>query len=117
MASALFNLLASPGKAHAESAGTEPAGRVHPEVVEAMREIGLDLSGCVPRKLTAELARGAAFLITMGCGDKCPYVPGLRLEDWALPDPKGQPMERVREIRDDIRVRVADLIHREQWGT
>jgi arsenate reductase len=116
MAAALFNLLADPGKAHAESAGTEPADRVHPEVVEAMREIGIDLSGRVPQKMTAELARGAVRLITMGCGDKCPYVPGLRIEDWALPDPKGQPMERVRSIRDDIRARVADLIRRERWG-
>jgi len=117
MAAAFFNALADPARAGSISAGTEPAERVHPEVVEAMREAGMDISGRVPRKLTAELAQGAALLVTMGCGDKCPYVPGLRLEDWALQDPKGQPMERVREIRDGIRVRVADLIRREQWET
>jgi arsenate reductase len=91
------------------SAGTEPAERVHPEVVEVMREIGIDLSAATPQKLTAGLAQQADLLVTMGCGDKCPYVPGLRIEDWPLEDPKGKPVERVREIRDDIRRRVERL--------
>jgi len=116
MASAFFNALADAGKAHAISAGTEPADRVHPEVVEAMRETGLDISSRLPRKLTTELARDAVLLVTMGCGDKCPYVPGLRRADWALPDPKGQPPERVRAIREDIRVRVVELVKLEGWG-
>ena len=92
------------------SAGTEPAERVHPEVVEVMREIGIDLSRARPQKLTAELAQQADLLITMGCGDKCPFVPGLQVEDWPLEDPKGKPIERVREIRDEIRRRVDQLV-------
>ena len=116
MASALFNAMANPGKARSVSAGTEPAERVHPEVVEAMKESGLDISSKIPRKLTLELAQGARLLVTMGCGDKCPYVPGLRRMDWALADPKGQKLERVREIRDDIRSKVAALIDLEGWG-
>ena len=116
MASAFFNALADPGKARAISAGTEPADRVHPEVVENMREMEIDIAGCVPRKLTAEFGKEAVLLITMGCGDQCPYVPGLRRADWALPDPKGQPPERVREIRDDIRARVVELVKLEGWG-
>ena len=94
---------------HAISAGTEPGERVHPEVVEVMREVGIDLSGARPQKLTAELAQQADLLITMGCGDKCPYVPGLKIEDWPLEDPKGQPLARVREIRDEIQRRVGQL--------
>ncbi len=81
-----------------------------------MREVGIDLSGAEPQKLTEELAGGAALLITMGCGDKCPYVPGLRRDDWPLKDPKGLPMEEVRAIRDDIRLRVADLLKAEGVG-
>ena len=92
------------------SAGTAPAARVHPEVVEVMKEVGIDLSGAAPRKLTAELAQGADLLVTMGCGDECPYVPGLRIEDWPLEDPKGKPIARVREIRDEIRGRVEELM-------
>jgi arsenate reductase (thioredoxin) len=92
------------------SAGTAPAERVHPEVVAAMKEVGIDLSSATPQKLTADLARTAHLLVTMGCGDACPYVPGLRVVDWPLEDPKGKPMERVREIRDDIRHRVQGLI-------
>ena len=92
------------------SAGTEPADRVHPVVMDVMNEVGIDLSTAVPQKLTAELAKDADLLITMGCGDKCPYVPGLRVEDWPLEDPKGQPIERVREIRDEIRQRVGRLV-------
>ena len=115
MASAFFNAMADRGKAVAISAGTEPADRVHPEVVAAMREAGLDLSGLVPRKLTDELAQGAVLLVTMGCGDRCPYVPGLQKDDWNLADPRGQCVERVREIRDDIRGRVIGLLRKRGW--
>ena len=94
------------------SAGTEPAERVHPEVVDVMREIGIDLSQARPQKLTQELAQQADLLVTMGCGDKCPDVPGLKIEDWPLEDPKGQPVERVREIRDEIQRRVDQLVSR-----
>lgn len=94
------------------SAGTEPAERVHSEVVDVMREIGIDLSRARPQRLTTELAQQADLLITMGCGDKCPFVPGLQVEDWPLQDPKGQPIERVREIRDEIQRRVEQLVRR-----
>ena len=114
MAAALFNLAADPAKARAVSAGTEPGPRVHPEVLEAMKELGVDLSTARPRKLTAELAAGAALLVTMGCGETCPVVPGVPIEDWPLEDPKGKPIARVREIRDDVRRRVARLA--EEWG-
>jgi protein-tyrosine-phosphatase len=110
MAAALFNELADPARAQALSAGTNPAERVHPEVVEVMQEEGIDLSGARPQKLTTELASRAQLLITMGCGDECPYVPGLRRDDWPLDDPKGQPIQRVRAIRDQIRSRVEALI-------
>ena len=113
MAAAFFNLLADPKRARALSAGTEPAARVHPEVVRAMQEVGIDLSRASPTRLTAELAADASVLVTMGCGEACPVVPGLRREDWPLPDPKGQPVERVREIRDAIRARVAEFVARE----
>jgi arsenate reductase len=115
MAAAFFNEMATPAIARAVSAGTQPGDRVHPEVVEAMRESDIDLSGAKPQLLTGELAQSADLLITMGCGDECPVVPGLRREDWPLPDPKGQPIERVREIRDDIRGRVWKLIAKEGW--
>jgi len=115
MAAAWFNLLADASKARAISAGTEPGARVHPEVLDAMREVGIDLSGRAPQKLTDELARGADMLITMGCGEQCPVVPGLRRDDWPLEDPKGKPIERVREIRDDVRARVGELVRREGW--
>lgn len=114
MAAAWLRALADPTKARAVSAGTQPGSRVHPEVLDAMREVGVDLSTAVPQKLTDDLARGASMLITMGCGDQCPVVPGLRREDWPLEDPKGKPVERVRDIRDDVRSRVEDLIRREQ---
>jgi arsenate reductase (thioredoxin) len=110
MAAAFFNTLADPSKARAVSAGTAPGDRIHPEVVSVMREEGIDLSGARPQKLTDELAATAQLLITMGCGDDCPYVPGLRRDDWPLEDPKGKPIDRVREIRDGIRVRVEALI-------
>ena len=113
MAAAFFNKLADPAKARALSAGTSPGDRVHPEVVAVMQEAGVDLSGARPQKLTSELAAEAQLLITMGCGDECPYVPGVRLDDWPLDDPKGQPIARVRAIRDDIRARVEALVIQE----
>ena len=116
MAAAWFNKLASPALAHAVSAGTEPAARVHPEVVEVMREIGIELADKKPQRLDEELARGAAMLITMGCGDECPVVIGAKRDDWPLEDPKGKPLERVREIRDELRERVTQLIMREGWS-
>ena len=114
MAAALFNQLADPANARALSAGTNPGERVHPEVVTVMREVGVDLVDARPQKLTPELASQAQLLITMGCGDECPVVAGLRRDDWPLPDPKGQPLEQVREIRDDIRRRVEALVDAEQ---
>ena len=113
MAAAFFNHLADPQKAVAISAGTDPGLRVHPEVLSVMQEIGIDLSNAKPQKLTEELASDAQLLITMGCGDKCPYVPGLRINDWPLKDPKGLPIEQVRAIRDDIKDRVAVLLESE----
>ena len=113
MAAAFFHQLADPAKAEAISAGTDPGPRVHPEVLAAMREIGIDLSLARPQKLTEELARDAQLLITMGCGDQCPYVPGLRRDDWPLRDPKGQPIEEVRKIRAEIRARVESLLAQE----
>ena len=110
MAAAFFNQLADPEKAQAISAGTEPGTRVHPEVQAMMQEVGIDLSNAKPQKLTEELARDAQLLITMGCGDKCPYVPGLRRDDWPLRDPKGLPKEEVRTIRDEVKSRVEALI-------
>jgi arsenate reductase (thioredoxin) len=108
MSAALLECAA--GERHeARSAGTRPADRVHPEVVEAMRELGIDLSGRTPRLLDEELARWADVVVTMGCGDECPYVPGKRYLDWDLPDPKGLPIEEVRRIRDEIARRVEDL--------
>jgi arsenate reductase (thioredoxin) len=108
MSAALFERAAG-GRHEARSAGTRPADRVHPEVVEAMRELGIDLSGRTPRLLDEELARWADVVVTMGCGDECPYVPGKRYLDWDLPDPKGLPIEEVRRIRDEIARRVEDL--------
>ena len=116
MAAAFFGALADPAKARAISAGTQPAARVHPEVLAAMLEVGIDLSHAKPTKLTAELARGASLLITMGCGEACPVVPGLRRDDWPLQDPKGQAPAVVRTIRDDIAARVRDLVAREGWA-
>lgn len=116
MAAAFFNHFADPEKAQATSAGTEPGTRVHPEVQAMMQEVGIDLSNAKPQKLTEELARGAQLLVTMGCGDKCPYVPGLRRDDWPLRDPKGLPEEEVRVIRDDVRTRVQRLIEAEGVG-
>jgi arsenate reductase len=114
MSAAFFNQLADPTKARAISAGTQPGERVHPVVVEAMQEVGMDLSAAKPQKLTPELAAGAEMLITMGCGDECPYVPGLIRDDWPLPDPKGQGIESVRQTRDEIKRRVLQLLAQEQ---
>lgn len=116
IAAAFFNQLADSGRVRAESAGSNPGRRVHPEVVEVMRETGIDLSAAEPRQLTRELVEGATLLITMGCGDQCPIVPGVVREDWPLSDPKGRELDEVRRIRDDIRARVAALIARESWG-
>jgi arsenate reductase len=114
MAAAWFNLLADPSKARAISAGTDPGPHVHPEVAAAMNEVGIALTAD-PAKLTTELAQRAQLLITMGCGDQCPVVPGLQRDDWPLEDPKGKPPARVREIRDEIRRRVETLLEREGW--
>jgi arsenate reductase (thioredoxin) len=116
MASAWFNALADPAKARAISAGTDPGSRVHPEVMEVMAEQGFDLSGAPSTKLTPELAAGVTMLITMGCGDRCPIVPGVKRDDWPLADPKEQPLDKVRAIRDEIRSRVQVLLDEQGWA-
>ena len=116
MAAAWFNALSDSAKARAISAGTEPGTRVHPEVLAAMREVGIDLAGVSPQKLTEELAATASILVTMGCGEACPVVPGIRRMDWPLEDPKNKPIERVRQIRDEVRGRVAELLAAQQWA-
>jgi arsenate reductase len=116
MAAAWFNRLADSSKARAISAGTDPGPQVHPEVVTAMREVGVDLAGAATTKLTPDIARQAQVLVTMGCGDECPYVPGAKREDWPLEDPQGRPIEKVRGIRDEIRERVRQLIDAEGWS-
>ncbi|HXJ32668.1 MAG TPA: arsenate reductase ArsC [Candidatus Eisenbacteria bacterium] len=115
MAGAFFNLLADASRARAMSAGTRPADHVHSQVVDVMREVGVDLSGVRPCLLTPELASQATLLVTMGCGEECPFVPGLERDDWALPDPHGESLERVRAIRDDIRARVERLVVDRGW--
>jgi arsenate reductase len=114
MSAALFNQYVDPSKALAISAGTQPADHVHPVVLDAMREVGVDLSSAKPQKLTPELAQGAEMLITMGCGEECPYIPGLRRDDWPLPDPKGQGIETVRRTREEIKKRVLGLLEAEK---
>ena len=109
MSAALFEQAAA-GRHRALSAGTTPAAHVHPEVVEVMRELGIDLADRTPRLLTRALAEQAAVEVTMGCGDACPYIPGKRYVDWQLADPKGRPLEQVRATRDDIAQRVAALV-------
>ena len=116
MAAALFNQLADSSKARAISAGTDPGPRVHPEVIAVMREVGIDLADASTRKLTSEVAHEAQVLVTMGCGDECPYVPGAQRDDWPLEDPKGKPLEKVRQIRDEIRRRVRQLVEAEGWA-
>ena len=109
MSEALFERAAD-GRHTAASAGTTPAERVHPEVVSVMRELGIDLAGRRPQRLTTELAQAADVVVTMGCGDECPYIPGRRYLDWDLPDPKGRSLEEVRATRDEIALRVEGLV-------
>jgi arsenate reductase len=109
MSEALFERAAG-GRYEAQSAGTTPAERVHPEVVEVMRELGLDLADRIPRKLEREQAEWADVVVTMGCGDECPYIPGKRYMDWDLEDPKGQSLDRVRATRDEIGRRIEALV-------
>lgn len=116
MAAALFNSLADPTKAHAVSAGTNPGPSVHPEVVAVMNEVGIDLSAATTTTLTPALAGTTSLLITMGCGDACPYVPGVMRDDWPLEDPKGKSIDTVRSIREEIRRRVEGLIANERWA-
>lgn len=115
MAAAFFNQLADPNLARAISAGTRPGDRVHPEVLQTMREAGIDLSKVRPQRLTTEIAAGARHLVTMGCGEECPYFAGMTVQDWPLEDPKGKPVERVREIRDEVRRRVEQMIEANGW--
>jgi arsenate reductase len=116
MAAAWFNRLADPDKARALSAGTAPGSRIHPEVLAAMQEVGVDLTHAKPALLTAEMIAGADRLITMGCGEACPVVPpSVVRDDWPLEDPKGQPLERVRAIREEIRTRVEALVQAQGW--
>jgi protein-tyrosine-phosphatase len=109
MSEALFGRAAT-GRHQAESAGTTPAERVHPEVVEAMRELGIEVSGNTPKALTRDAAERADVVVTMGCGDECPYIPGKRYLDWDLEDPKGRSLEAVRRTRDEIGRRVEGLV-------
>ena len=116
MAAAFLARLADPAKVRALSAGTQPGERVHPEVVTVMGELGIDLSRERPQKLTDELVRDATWLVTLGCGDACPHVPGVKRDDWPLADPKGAGVDAARRIRDAVRERVEALIAREGWG-
>jgi arsenate reductase (thioredoxin) len=116
MAAALFNRLADPAKARAVSAGTNPGPTVHPEVVAVMNELGIDLSAATTTQLTPDLAGTADILVTMGCGDECPFVPGAIRDDWPLEDPKGKSIDTVRSIREEIRRRVEGLIANERWA-
>jgi arsenate reductase len=115
MAAAWFNKICDRTKARAISAGTQPGERVHPEVVQVMSEEGIDLTGVKPQFLSEDLARQATLLVTMGCGDACPFVPGLQKLDWPLRDPKCQPIEIVRNIRDETRARVTELAQKRNW--
>ena len=115
MAAALFNTIADPARARAISAGTRPGTAVHPEVVTAMRDLGIDLSSATPQYLSTDLVKDAHIVITMGCGDECPLVPGVERDDWPLDDPKGQPVEVVRGIRDEIKKRVEELVKERKW--
>jgi arsenate reductase len=109
MSRALFDQVAG-GRHRSESAGTTPGERVNPAVVEAMAELGIDVADRVPQKLSTEMAERADVVVTMGCGDKCPYIPGKRYIDWELPDPSGRPLDEVRQTRDDIARRVRELV-------
>ena len=116
MAAAFFNQLANSPRAHALSAGTAPVDRVHPEVVDAMREVGVEIAGATPQWLTDDLAASVDILVTMGCGESCPVVPGVKRLDWSLKDPKGLGAHEVAGIRDEIRNLVASLIAAERLG-
>jgi arsenate reductase len=116
MAAAFFNRFADPSKATAVSAGTEPGARVHPEVLAAMHEIDIDLGAAVPQFLSDKLARSVGVIVTMGCGEACPAIPGLERHDWPLEDPKGKPIERVRAIRDEVRDRVREFVAYKGWA-
>jgi arsenate reductase (thioredoxin) len=115
MAAAFFNAMVNPKLARAVSAGTHPGEKVHPEVLEVMREVGIDLSDATPQQLTDDLKQEADMLISMGCGESCPTAPGLRQDDWPLEDPKGKPVARVREIRDAVKSQVWKLLANEGW--
>jgi arsenate reductase len=116
IAAAFLNALANPARARAVSAGTRPDTSVHPEVVAAMREKGIDLSTAKPQYLSTDLTKDAHILITMGCGDDCPLIPGVERDDWPLDDPKGKPIETVRRIRDEIENKVVELVRERKWG-
>ena len=116
MAAAFFNKLADPKRAYAISAGTEPGPAVHPEVVTVMREVDVDLSEARPQYLASALCKDAHILITLGCKEECPLVPGVERDDWRIEDPKGQPIERVRAIRDEIKKSVTGLIKERNWA-
>jgi arsenate reductase len=116
MAAAFFNALADPTKVRAVAAGTAPAAHVHPEAIAAMAEVGLDLRHAAPQLLTSALAAAALLLVTMGCGESCPVVPGLRRQDWLLQDPKGQSPDVVRRIRDEVQARVKQLVTEQGWA-
>jgi arsenate reductase len=116
MAAAFLNLFADPARATAVSAGLQPGPQVHPEVVAAMKEVGVDLSAVRPQLLTGDLAQRASLLVTMGGVDEWPYVLGLHTQSWALADPGGQPLSRVRQIRDDVGLMVAQLVSARGWA-
>jgi arsenate reductase (thioredoxin) len=116
MAAAWFNSMVDPSKARAISAGTDPATHLHAAVVAVMREVAIDLSTASTRRLTPDVARQAQVLVTMGCGDECPVVPGAERLDWPLEDPKSKPIAQVRAIRDEVRDRVQNLIETRGWS-
>jgi arsenate reductase len=116
MGAAFFNAMADPQRARAISAGTAPAETINPVVRASMLEVGIDLGNAVPKKLTDELARDASLLITLGCGEQCPFIPGLEILDWPLDDPKGQSHDAVRRIREEVRRLVMVLVTSRGWG-
>lgn len=115
MAETFFNALADPAKAQALSAGTEPGLAVHSQVSNVMDEVGLPIAPRAPQRLTEELAQGAALLVTLGCGESCPVVPGAERLDWPLADPKGLPLDQVREVREEVRRLVEQLLAHKGW--
>jgi arsenate reductase (thioredoxin) len=115
MAAAFFNAVADPTRARAISAGTQPGTAVHPEVLTVMEEVGMNLSEAKPQYLSTDVTKDAHIVITMGCGDEWPLIPGVERDDWPLDDPKGQPVEAVRRIRDEIRKKVVELIEERKW--